>query len=145
MNMTLWSPYREMEDLLDRYNTLAKGRGTDASHGFAEWSPTVDIEESEESFLIKADIPGVDKEDIKVNLDNGVLSITGEKRTETETGKGTKQHRTERFCGTFARHFTLPASIQPDKVDAHYKDGVLSLMIPKAEEAKPKSIDINVH
>ena len=149
MNMTVWDPFREMESLLGRYSQ-ATGRGllpddADPSLGLAEWSPTVDIEESDISYLIKADIPGVDKKDIDVSLDDGVLSITGEKHTETETGKDTKYHRTERFCGSFARRFTLPAAIQADKVDAYYKDGVLSLMIPKAEEAKPKSIDIKVH
>lgn len=149
MNMTVWDPFREMESLLGRYSQ-ATGRGllsddTDASPGLAEWSPTVDIEESDKSYLIKADIPGVDKKDIDVSLVDGVLSITGEKHTETETGKGTKRHRTERFCGSFARRFTLPDAIEADKVDAHYKDGVLSLMIPKAEEAKPKSIEIKVH
>jgi len=149
MNMTVWDPFREMESLLGRYSQ-ATGRGllpddADPGSGLAEWSPTVDIEESDVSYLIKADIPGVEKKDIDVSLDDGVLSITGEKHTETETGKGTKHHRTERFCGNFARRFTLPTAIEADHVDAHYKDGVLSLMIPKAEEAKPKSIDIKVH
>jgi len=149
MNMTIWNPFREMEDLLGRYNQ-ATGRNLstgnlDTDTGFAEWSPTVDIEESDESFLIKADVPGVDKKDIKVNLDNGILSISGEKLVEKESGKGTKQHRTERYCGTFSRRFTLPSAIQSDQVNASYKDGVLSLLIPKAEEAKPKSIEIKVN
>jgi len=147
MNMTVWNPFKEMESMLERY-TQATGRGIadgDAELGFAEWSPTVDIEESDDSFLIRADVPGVDKKDIEVRLDNGVLSITGEKQVEKETGKGTKRHRTERYHGSFARRFTLPTSIKADKVDASYRDGVLSLLIPKAEEAKPKSIDIKVH
>ena len=79
-----------------------------------------------------------------MKLENGVLSIRGEKQTEKETGKGSKQHRTERFHGTFARSFTLPEAVKAEKVDASYKDGVLLLAIPKAEEAKPKSIDIKV-
>ena len=94
--------------------------------------------------MIKADLPGVDKKDIEVKLENGVLSIRGEKQTETETGKGTKRHRTERFHGTFARSFTLPEAVKADQVDASYKDGVLKLAIPKAEEVKPKAIDIKV-
>jgi len=147
MNMTVWNPFSEMENMLERY-TQATGRGLragDTDLSFAEWSPTVDIEESDDSYLIWADIPGVDKKDIDVRLDNGVLSITGEKRMEKETGKDTKQHRTERYCGSFVRRFTLPSEIMADKVDASYKDGVLSLMIPKAKEAKPKTIDIKVH
>ncbi len=84
------------------------------------------------------------KKDIDVKLENGVISIRGDKQTEKETGKGTKRHRTERFHGSFARSFTLPDAVKDERVDATYKDGVLSLVIPKAEEAKPKSIDIKV-
>jgi HSP20 family protein len=148
MNMTIWNPFHEMENMLERY-TNATGRGFGGDEGtelnFAEWSPTVDIEESDNLYLIKADVPGVDKKDIDVRLENGVLSITGEKLAEKETGKGTRHHRTERYHGSFARRFTLPTAVKADKVDATYKDGVLSLMIPKAEEAKPKAIDIKVH
>ena len=149
MNMTVWNPFREMENMLERY-TQATGRGIDtndigADLGFAKWAPTVDIEESDDSYLIRADVPGVDKKDIDVRLDNGVLSITGEKKVEKETGKGSKQHRTERYCGSFSRRFTLPTTIKSDKVDASYKNGVLSLKIPKAEEAKPKAIEIKIH
>ena len=149
MNTTIWNPIREMENLLNRY-TQPTGRGfragdVDTEVSFAEWSPTVDIEENDESFLIRADIPGVDKKDIDVRLDNGVLSITGEKQVEKESGDGTKHHHTERYRGTFARRFTLPTAIKADKVVALYKDGVLSLTILKADEAKPKAIDIKVH
>lgn len=147
MNMQLWNPFEEFENLLDRYNksggkSLGKQYNTDLS--FADWAPSVDIEEAEDKYVIKADLPGVDKKDIDVKLENGVLSIRGEKQTEKETGKGTKRHRTERFHGTFARSFTLPDAVKAEKVDASYKDGVLALTIPKAEEAKPKSIDIKV-
>ncbi len=148
MNMTVWNPFREMENMLERY-TYATGRGLGSDNGselnFAEWSPTVDIEESDNLYLIRADVPGVDKKDIDVRLENGLLSITGEKHAEKESGKGTRHHRSERYSGSFARRFTLPAAVKADKVDATYKDGVLSLMIPKAEEAKPKAIDIKVH
>jgi len=143
MNMTVWNPLREMENMFERYNR-AGGRDLDTDLGFVDWSPTVDIEESDNFYLIRADVPGVDKKDINVHMDKGVLSITGEKHEAKETGKGTKRHRTERYSGSFARRFTLPGTIQADKIDATYKDGVLSLMIPKAEEAKPKSIDIKV-
>ena len=96
------------------------------------------------AYLIKADLPGVDKKDIEVKLENGILSIRGEKKSEKETGKGTKQHRMERFHGSFARSFTLPEAVKADEVDASFKDGVLSLTIPKEEESKPKAIDIKV-
>lgn len=147
MNMQLWNPFEEFENLLDRYNksggkSLGKQYNTDLS--FADWAPSVDIEEANDKYVITADLPGVDKKDIDVKLENGVLSIRGEKQTEKETGKGTKRHRSERFHGTFARSFTLPDAVKAEKVDASYKDGVLLLTIPKAEEAKPKSIDIKV-
>ena len=143
MNMSVWNPFQEMENMFERYNH-ATGRGLDTDLRLAEWSPTVDIEESDHFFLIRADVPGVDKKDIDIRVENGVLSITGEKHEEKESGKGTKRHRTERYSGTFARRFTLPGAIKADNIDASYKDGVLSLMIPKAEEAKPRSIDIKV-
>ena len=143
MNMSVWNPFREMENVFEHYNR-AKGQGLDTDLGFADWSPTVDIEESDHFYLIRADVPGVEKKDIDVHMDNGVLSITGEKHEAKESGKGTKRHRTERYSGSFARRFTLPGSIMEDQIDASYKDGVLSLMIPKAEESKPKSIDIKV-
>ncbi len=147
MNMQLWNPFQEFENMLERYSksgasNLGKQLNTELS--FADWAPSVDIEEEDDRYLIKADLPGVDKKDIDVKLENGVLSIRGEKQTESETGKGTKRHRTERFHGSFARSFTLPDAVKADKVDASYKDGVLSLTIPKEEEAKPKSIDIKV-
>src|SRR5210317_1867593 len=147
MNMQLWNPFQEFENMLERYSksgasNLGKQLNTELS--FADWAPSVDIEEEDDRYLIKADLPGVDKKDIDVKLENGVLSIRGEKQTEKETGKGTKRHRTERFHGTFARSFTLPDAVKAEKVDASYKDGVLSLTIPKAEEAKPKSINIKV-
>ncbi len=148
MNMQAWNPFQEFENLLARYN---KGNvnhpGTNLSSdlSIADWAPSVDIEEEEGKYLIKADLPGVDKKDIDIKLENGVISIRGEKQTEKETGSGTKKHRTERFYGTFARSFTLPEAVKADEVDASYRDGVLYLTIPKAEEVKPKSIDIKVN
>ena len=147
MSMQLWNPFQEFENMLERYSksglsNIGKQLSTEMS--FADWSPSVDIEEEEDKYVIKADLPGVEKEDIEVKLENNVLSIRGEKKTEKETGKGTKRHRTERFHGTFARSFTLPETVKADQVDASYKDGVLLLTIPKEEESKPKSIDIKV-
>jgi len=147
MNKQLWNPFQEFENMLERYSKSGAsnlGKQLDTELSFADWAPSVDIEEEVDKYVIKADLPGVEKKDIDVKLDNGVLSIRGEKQTETESGKGTKRHRTERFHGTFARSFTLPDAVNVEMVDASYKDGVLVLSIPKAEEAKPKSIDIKV-
>jgi HSP20 family protein len=148
MNMQVWNPFQEFENLLERYSKgggsrLAKNLDTEMS--FADWAPSVDIEENDDKYMIRADLPGVEKKDIDVKLENGVLSIRGEKQTEKETGKGTRHHRRERFHGTFARSFTLPDAVNADAVDASYKDGVLTLYIPKMEQAKPKSIDIKVN
>ena len=148
MNLQTWNPFQEFENLLERYSkgaggNMAKQFNTDLS--FADWTPSVDIEEAEDKYLIKADLPGVARDDIEVKLENGVLSIRGEKRTEkTSDEEGGKRHRTERFHGTFARSFTLPDAVRADAIDASYRDGVLSLTIPKAEEVKPKSIDIKI-
>ncbi len=146
MNMQVWNPFQEFENLLSRYNKGTSDSGTQLSNdlSFADWAPSCDIDEQDDRYVIKADLPGVDKKDIDVKLENGVISIRGEKQTEKETGKGTKRHRTERFHGSFARSFTLPDAVKDERVEANYKDGVLSLVIPKAEEAKPKSIDIKV-
>ena len=149
MNTNIWNPFNEMESLLDRYNQ-ARGRPLVRGEGegpvtLADWSPTVDIEESEENYLIKADLPGVKKEDINVTFDQGVLGIQGEKKEEKDFEEnGGKRHRTERYTGKFARFFTLPAEIRPDDIDATYRDGVLALLIPKAKEVKPKSIEVAV-
>ena len=148
MSMTVWNPFREMESLLDRYSR-ATGRssipGDDESvFALADWSPTVDIVESDHSYLIKADLPGVKKDDIEVSFDAGILSIQGEKREDKELGKGTKRHRSERFHGTFTRSFSLPTAIKSDAIAANFSDGVLSLVIPKAEEVKPKTIEVKV-
>jgi len=148
MNMQVWNPFQEFENLLERYNQgggrrLSKAGESDMT--FADWAPSVDIEEAEDKYVIKADLPGVDKKDIDVKLENGVLSIRGEKNVEKETGKNTRQHRRERFHGSFARSFTLPDAVKADAVDASYRDGVLTLHIPKTEEAKPRSIEIKVN
>ncbi len=143
----LWNPFEEFENMLERYSKSGAsniGKQMNTEMSFADWAPSVDIDEEDDKYLIKADLPGVDKENINVKLENGVLSIRGEKTTKTETGKGTKRHRTERFHGTFARSFTLPEAVKADQVEASYSDGVLSLVIPKQDEVKPKSIDIKV-
>lgn len=147
MNMQVWNPFQEFENMLERYSKSGAsnlGKQMNTELGFADWAPSVDIEEEEDKYLIKADLPGVDKQDIEVKLENGVLSIRGEKRVQTESGKGTKRHRTERFHGSFARSFSLPDAVKADQVEASYRDGVLSLSIPKQDEVKPKSIDIKV-
>ena len=106
------------------------------------WSPSVDISEDESEYLIKMDIPGMDKKDIKVNYQDGRLTVTGERKTETKEEE--KDYiRQERYRGSFYRSFTLTDTIKDEEIQATFKDGVLKLVVPKAETVKPKSIKVN--
>jgi len=109
----------------------------------ADWTPSVDISETEGEYQIKAEIPDVKKEDVKVTLEDGVLTIQGERKHEKEE-KGKKYHRIERSYGSFVRTFSLPDVIDDDKVKAEFKDGILNLHLPKSEKAKPKAIEVKV-
>jgi len=144
MTLMKWDPWREIEDMFDRY-TKAVGwpRGGQEALASSDWSPRVDIAETEHEFLIKADIPGVDKDHVKVSVDNGVLTLHGERKSEKEE-KDTKFHRVERFVGTFTRRFTVPENVGVEGIKAVFKDGILNLHLPKTEKSKPKAIDIHV-
>jgi HSP20 family protein len=105
------------------------------------WGPNVDIVENKDAFEIHAELPGVKQEDVQLTLDDNTLVLSGEKKQEVKEDKGTC-HRVERTYGKFQRSFSLPNSIQPDKVNATFEDGVLRIVLPKAEQAKPRSIQI---
>jgi len=109
----------------------------------ADWVPSVDVSETVGEYQIKAEIPDVKKEDVKVTLEDGVLTIQGERKQEKEV-KGKRYHRVERSYGRFARSFTLPDVIDEEKVKAEFKDGILHLALPKSEKAKPKAIEVTV-
>ena len=145
MQLTKWEPFREMEDMFDRY-TRAVGwprRGNQELSESSDWAPRVDIAETDQSFTIKAEIPEVKREDVKVTVDGGVLTIRGERKQEKEE-KGRKFHRIERYFGSFARSFTLPDNVDESKIEATFNDGMLNLKIPKTEAAKPKAIEVKV-
>ena len=144
MTLMKWDPWREIEDMFDRY-TKAVGwpRGGQEAMASSDWSPRVDIVEAEQEFLIKADIPGVEKDHVKVSVENGVLTIQGERKIEKEE-KDAKFHRVERFTGTFVRSFTVPENVDADAIKAVFKDGMLTLHLPKTQKALPKAIDILV-
>ena len=142
MSLVRW---REIEDMFDRY-TRAVGQpraGSQEVIATGDWAPRVDIAETEKAFEIKAEIPDVKKEDVKVTIDNGVLTIRGERKQEKEV-EGKKFHRVERYYGSFTRNFTLPDNIDETKVKASFKDGMLNLQIEKTEIAKPKAIEVKV-
>ncbi len=145
MNLSVWDPFREMEALLDRYSRTARKPVTSndpKSLEMGDWMPTVDILETDSSFAVKAELPGVAKENVQVHIDNGILTIKGEKKLET---KDEKRHRIECSYGSFVRSFSLPQDIEVEKVEAAYKDGILTLTIPKMEKAKPKQIEVKVN
>ena len=145
MSLVKWNPFREMEDLFDRY-TKAVGWPHGSSQDIisaGDWAPRVDISETDKEFTIKAEIPEVKKEDVKVTLDNGILSIRGERKQEKEE-KGKKYHKIERHYGSFSRSFTLPDNIDVSKVEAVFKDGMLNLRIPKTAAEKSKLIEVQV-
>ena len=108
-----------------------------------EWSPPVDIAEDDKEYTVKAELPGMNKEDIKVTVEGGVLSIRGERKVEKEE-KDKKYHRIERSYGTFTRSFTLPEGTSGDKISAEFKDGVLKVHLPKDEKGKTKSVEVQI-
>lgn len=142
-----WDPFRELEDMSDRLNRMF-ARPAVRTNGketltVADWSPTVDIRETDGEYLIKAELPEVKKDDVKVTLEDGILTIQGERRREKDE-KTTKYHRVERSYGSFVRSFSLPDQVDENGVKAEYRDGMLNLRIPKSEKAKPRAIEVKV-
>ncbi|MEY4580060.1 MAG: hypothetical protein RL701_4763 [Pseudomonadota bacterium] len=148
MSIERWNPFRELEDMSERLNrvfgrsALARDLNRDALVAF-DWAPTCDISETNEEYLIKAELPGVNKSDVKVNVENGIVSIQGERKQEKEE-KHRKLHRVERSYGSFLRTFSLPEGIDDAKIAAQYNDGILTVHLPKAPNAKPKSVEVKV-
>jgi HSP20 family protein len=147
--LSKWHPFRELDELQNRITGMFGRPLLKPETAFrepvipSEWSPVVDITEDEKEFLIKAELPEVKREDIKVTVENGVLSITGERRFEKEE-KGKKYHRVERSYGSFLRSFTLPEDTEGDKVNAEFKDGVLLVHLKKVKPAKPNPHTVKV-
>ncbi len=127
---------RLFDDLWPNDEGATNGEGT-------VWRPSVDIRETDHEFLIHADLPGISKEDLEITVVDGRLMIKGQRHRENESKEG-GAHRVERAYGTFTRTFDLPAAVDTEAVAATYKDGVLSVTVPKAEEAKPKQIEVKV-
>ena len=132
--------HREMNRMLDTF--FRGGVADDGSFGNF-WSPAVDIREREDAYLVEVELPGLTKDDVKITMENNILTIQGEKKHEKEEKRG-DYHRTERVYGSFQRSFTLPSSVKNDKIEAQYKNGILTVTLPKVEEAKPKAIEVKV-
>ena len=147
MTLVRWDPFRELEDMSDHLNRMfarpALRTNGKETMTVADWMPTVDISETDGEYLIKAELPEIKKEDVKITVEEGVLTLQGERRQEKEE-KGKRYHRVERAYGSFARSFSLPESVDEGAVNAEYKDGVLNLHLPKTEKVKPKAIDVKV-
>ncbi len=148
MNLMKWDPFNELEEMSNRLNRIF-GRSappTTTSNEMlkvADWTPSADIQETDNAYLIKAEIPGVNKEDVKVTVEDGVLTIRGERKAEKEeTGK--KFHRIERSYGSFLRSFRMPEGVDDAAAKAEFKDGMLNVTLPKSEKAKSKAVSINV-
>jgi len=148
-DVTAWHPVTNMFDEFDSMHNeidrvFDRFRGGEYDTGAVQnWLPAVDVMEQDNAFIIKAELPGVDKKDVKITVQNDVLTIKGEKKQESEK-KGENYHCTERLYGSFQRSFTLPATIASEKIDASYDNGVLVLNLPKLEEAKPKEIEVKL-
>ena len=146
--VTRWEPVKTLEELQNRLSSLfgsAPVRRTDSKEDItlAEWAPLADITEDDKEYLIKLELPEVKTEDVKVTVENGVLTISGERKFEKEE-KNKKYHRVERAYGSFMRRFTLPDDADTEKVKAELKGGILRVHLPKSEKAKPKQIEVAV-
>jgi HSP20 family protein len=146
MALVSWNPFRELDDVFDRYNRLFSrslpATGGDDT-GTAAWRPVANILENDKEYLIKAELPEVDKKDVEVTVHDGVIRIRGERRFERKD-ESEKQHRVESFYGSFARSFSLPADADETKIYAESKDGILAVHIPKSKAPQAKAIEIQV-
>ena len=146
-----WNPFREMDDLQRRMTSLfdwspfrrSSLTADDENITVPEWAPLVDIAEDDKEYLIKVELPEVQKDDVKVTVESGTLTISGERKAEKEQ-KGRKFHRVERYYGRFERSFSIPDDAEADDVKAEFKDGVLRVHLAKCEKARPKQIEVKV-
>ncbi|MGB7622356.1 MAG: Hsp20/alpha crystallin family protein [Terriglobia bacterium] len=149
MAIVRWEPFRDLITLQERMNRLfderfGRMRTTEESLDSGSWSPAVDIYETEQDIVLKAELPEIREKDIDIRLENNTLTLKGERKFEKETQEE-NYHRLERSYGTFSRSFTLPATVDQEKINAEYKDGVLKITLPKKAETKPKQIKVNIN
>jgi len=154
MAIVRWNPARELAtfptDVLSMqreinrmFDDFFRSDRDDTSLLASTWKPAVDIVEEDEAYVAKVELPGVNKDDVKITMQDNILTIRGEKKEEKK-GKEGNAHRVERYYGSFQRSFSLPTSVKNDRIEAEYKDGILTINMPKAEEAKPKQIEVKV-
>ena len=151
MTITKWqrpnpstvNPLEQLSSLREEMNRLFESPLAGLSQGFNTWAPTVDLFEDKNNFFVQLEVPGMKKEEIEVSLHEGTLIISGERKFEHESDER-QTYRSERFSGRFQRSVVLPAAVAADKVTASYKDGILTVTLPKSEESKPKQIEVSV-
>ena len=139
-----WGSFDQWSNLREEINRLFETPTTDEwsrESEFFGWAPAIDLYENNDSVVVKAELPGMKKEDIDISLHQGSLIISGERKSESESGEGDSS-RSERFFGRFQRALELPRPVDPNKVTASYKDGILTVTLPKTEESKPKQITV---
>jgi HSP20 family protein len=145
MTIVRWEPLRELSSLqsdMNRlFNTMFEAPGGQGGQ-LRRWTPAMDLAETEDAFVLRADLPGVSQEDVSIELEDTVLTVTGERKADHDT-KGEGFYRVERSFGAFSRSLTLPKGVDPEKIAASFTDGVLEVRIPKPEERKPRRITIN--
>lgn len=146
-DVSVWPTFGRLFDLRDELDRLFEnpfGEWVRSSNLLSVWNPAVDLYEDAGNVIVKAELPGLKKEEIEVSLHDGVLSISGERKGEKKY-EDAQAHRSERFVGVFHRSITLPTEVKADEVKAQYKDGILTVTLPKAEEVKRKQIEVKVN
>lgn len=146
MDLVPWRPFMELSPLRREMDSLLRrffGESPLAETTTEGWLPAMDVSETEDSIVVKAELPGIDVKDIDVAVQGDRLNIRGEKKREEEK-KGEHFHCTERYCGSFQRSFRLPTTVQMDKIEAKFDKGILTVVLPKTEEAKAKEVKIKV-
>lgn len=155
MSLVRWNPGRDLAmfptDILNMqrginkmFDSFFRGSAQDDGDLFPSvWTPAVDVAEHDNEYIVKVELPGVARDDVKITMQENILTIRGEKKQEKET-KDSDFHRVERSYGSFQRSFTLPTHVKNDRIEASFKDGILTVNLPKAEEAKPKQIEVRV-
>ncbi|MDB6063848.1 MAG: hsp 4 [Pedosphaera sp.] len=146
-DLSVWPTVGRLFGLRNELERLFESPFADLARGsqlLSVWNPAIDLFEDKDSLIVKAELPGMKKEEIDVSLHDGALSISGERKGEQKV-EGTETYRSERFVGRFHRTVTLPTEVKGDQVKAQYKDGILTITLPKAEEAKPKQIEVNIN
>ncbi len=148
MSLVRWDPIRDMEEMAERVNrylghpVLARTIDDRKENlGLPDWVPVADVVETPHAYLVRLELPGLAAQDVKVSLDSHVLSVAGERRQE-ERDKQTRYHRVESAYGSFLRRFTLPDDVDEQKLRAEFRDGILSVHVPKAEHAQPRAIEV---